>query len=233
MLLRQESAERADVLSVTGPVGRQDAAPLVHAVEQALARRPRGVVLDLLHVPCLDPEAAAALRDLTLGRSDGRLCVCSAAPGVRSALPGVPLHDDRTAALAAVPDRRGLAGFAVEHGPHGPGQARQAVRECAVRLGLEDESDDLVLVVSEMVTNAVRHGQPPVALDLRADGRSVTVCVCDGSPQPPRPRHADEDAEGGRGMALLEILAAEHGVHRSPPGKTVWARLRRRRSSGS
>lgn len=233
MLLRQESAERADVLSVTGPVSRKDAATLTDAVEHALGQRPRGVVLDLAEVPRLDAAAASALRELSLRHAGEGLCLCGATPPVRSALSGVDVHADRAGALDHLPDWRRLSGFAVEHSDHGPAQARRAVRECAERLGLQDESDDLVLVVSEMVTNAVRHGRPPVALDLYADGESVLVRVGDGSPHPPLAREADDDAESGRGMALMQVLAAEHGVDRSPPGKTVWARLRRRRASGS
>jgi anti-sigma regulatory factor (Ser/Thr protein kinase) len=79
-----------------------------------------------------------------------------------------------------------------------------------------------------MVTNAVRHGQPPVELELVADPDVVTVAVADGSPRAPRRRTAADDAESGRGMALVDVLAEEHGVRPQPPGKAVWAAVRRR-----
>ena len=115
----------------------------------------------------------------------------------------------------------------VECGPLGPGQARRAITECATRLGLDDVVDDLVLIVSEMVTNAVRHGAPPVRLEVLADDDVVRIAVGDGDPGLPRPREVDDDAEGGRGMVLVDLLAADHGVRAQPPGKTVWASVPR------
>ena len=115
----------------------------------------------------------------------------------------------------------------VDCGPQGPGQARRAVAECAARLGLDEVVDDLLLVVSELVTNAVRHGAPPVRLELHADADVVRVAVGDGEPALPEARDVDDDAEGGRGMVLVELLAREHGVREQPPGKTVWASVTR------
>lgn len=115
----------------------------------------------------------------------------------------------------------------VECGPQGPGQARRAVAECAARLGFDEVVDDLLLVVSELVTNAVRHGAPPVRLEVLADADVVRIAVGDGDPGLPLPREVDDDAEGGRGMVLVELLAREHGVREQPPGKTVWASVTR------
>ena len=92
---------------------------------------------------------------------------------------------------------------------------------------LEPIEDELLLVVSELVTNAVTHADPPVRLELQAAPDRVTVAVADGSPGHPRPRNAADDAEGGRGLPMIDLLAAETGVRPNPPGKTVWAALTR------
>ena len=97
----------------------------------------------------------------------------------------------------------------------------------AERLGLGELADDVVLLVSELVTNAVRHASAPIDLEIEVDRDEVVVAVRDGSEVPPLPREAGVEAEGGRGMLLVDLLTDEHGVRPQPPGKTVWARLHR------
>jgi anti-sigma regulatory factor (Ser/Thr protein kinase) len=218
VLLRQEVADGVEVLSVRGPVGDADAGPLADAVQRALAGDPRAVVLDLAEVSSISDHARFALGSLPhepAGFGRGALVVCPPSLGGSDALP----HTDRRAQPRTFMD--------VEHSLHGPAQARAAVNACAHRLGLDEVCDDVVLLVSEMVTNAVRYAEPPVRLELQADDREVVVAVRDGSPQPPLAREADRDAESGRGMLLVDMLAADHGVRSDPPGKAVWARLRR------
>lgn len=237
MLLRQEAGNGVAVLAVAGPVAGDDARVLRDAVDEAVDRRPRGVVIDLRDVTTLEADAVETLRGLTARTPGWPLAsfgLCGAPPEVRSALPALLVHDTREQALAHVDDRPvPQQVVTIEHTVHGPAQARRVVAECAERLGLAGAGDDLVLVVSELVTNAVRHGAPPVRLEVLADAETVLVAVADGSARAPVPRSAGDLDEGGRGMTLVHLLTADHGVRPGPPGKTVWASVRRPEATGS
>jgi two-component sensor histidine kinase len=82
------------------------------------------------------------------------------------------------------------------------------------------KSDDLALIVSELVTNAVRHGAPPFDLELRRDGSVVSGEICDCSPELPTTVD-DPDECGGYGL-LIVSAQARWGVERSNTGKRVW-----------
>ncbi|MQY36753.1 hypothetical protein SRB17_47550 [Streptomyces sp. RB17] len=78
------------------------------------------------------------------------------------------------------------------------------------------------MIVSELVTNALRYGTPPVHLRLLRD-RTLTCEVRDGNSLAPRLRHAKTVDEGGRGLFIVAQLAQNWGVRYSLDGKTVWA----------
>ncbi|WP_351226169.1 SpoIIE family protein phosphatase [Streptomyces sp. NPDC002133] len=106
-----------------------------------------------------------------------------------------------------------------------PGRARRLARRALARWGLEEElSDSVELLVSEVVTNAVRYAERPVTLRLlRTD---VLRCeVGDDSPQLPRQRRARDTDEGGRGLFLVNRLARRWGATRLSTGKVVWFEL--------
>ncbi|MFF4491844.1 ATP-binding protein [Streptomyces sp. NPDC001544] len=93
-------------------------------------------------------------------------------------------------------------------------------------------SETVALVVAELAANAVLHGRVPgrdFELRLRCDRTAgvVRVEVADthpGRPQPPQPGQDPADAEGGRGLLLVDAVATRWGVdERRGPGKTVWA----------
>jgi serine/threonine-protein kinase RsbW len=93
--------------------------------------------------------------------------------------------------------------------------------------------DDVVLVATELVTNAIRHAEPladgEVTVAWRVDGREVLVRVTDGGGSSrPRVRHPSPRETSGRGLALVETLARRWGVEDADdPGgaTTVWAAL--------
>ncbi|MBB4986250.1 ATP-binding protein [Streptomyces nymphaeiformis] len=96
------------------------------------------------------------------------------------------------------------------------------------------EGDDVRLCVSELLTNVIRHvgeGTPVTVRVVAARGGRTRVAVTDPDPRVwPVLRDATDDAESGRGLALLDALAARWGVDQGPYGKTVWCELRAGRS---
>ena len=106
--------------------------------------------------------------------------------------------------------------------------ARRSAREVfrAWRVGDEDWLHQTTLVVSELVSNAVRHGGERLSLELALEPERAVVAVNDGSAVLPERRDADPDAEGGRGLAIVEALSLSWGVQRRDGGgKRVWVEL--------
>ncbi len=118
--------------------------------------------------------------------------------------------------------------------PPSPDAARLARRVTATtltELGCTGDTLDVAqLLVSELVTNSYQHAATPALLRLDLDGPELVVEVQDGDPRPPQVLHLEHDAPGGRGLALVEALAATWGVDPvvdgdRPIGKVVWFRL--------
>lgn len=113
--------------------------------------------------------------------------------------------------------------------PESAGRARRAARTMLTDWRLERLVEDVDLVVSELVTNALLHsggvdGAPdPIRFELDLRGRTLTCRVVDSSPLPPRPEEAAETAESGRGLILVEALASAWDWEDLPDGKSVWA----------
>ncbi|MFJ6824854.1 ATP-binding protein [Streptomyces niveus] len=110
------------------------------------------------------------------------------------------------------------------------GRAREFAAEALRSWGVVDALDDVVLVASELVTNAVRAtGQKAghrVAVQLRVAGRSLYIEVWDNVPGVPEVKHLEADAEGGRGLQLVEALTTRWGICQPRSGgKVVWAEL--------
>jgi anti-sigma regulatory factor (Ser/Thr protein kinase) len=95
------------------------------------------------------------------------------------------------------------------HDARAAGQARRTTRSWLAGCPLDDRVEDLVLVVSELVSNALLHGKPPVTLMLRKVRHGVELEVHDHEPAVPTVGGAPValEAEGGRGLAIALALA--------------------------
>ena len=231
MLLDRQNEDDVEVLVLRGRVAVADASSLGAAVAEALRSTNRGVLIDLTAADAVDREAVDALAAAAAGA--GRwppVSVCGNPELLQTRLAPVPVYPDRQVAMAEVVLSGGVGPrreVQVDHGPQGPGQARAAVQAWAADIGLGQIGDDVLLVVSELVTNAVRYVKPPVCVSVRADETTVTVGVSDAASDRPAMRTADDDAENGRGLLLMSLLSAEFGVRPEGTGKVVWARLPR------
>lgn len=105
--------------------------------------------------------------------------------------------------------------------------ARRLVRDFCVGWGADCAATDAaVLLVSELVTNAVLHARTPMTVRLAHRDGVVRVEVRDSHPALPQPRRYNVDTATGRGLRLLETMASAWGVLKVPdadrPGKIVW-----------
>lgn len=109
--------------------------------------------------------------------------------------------------------------------PQSVSRARELARGQLVTWGLEGLVDTTELLVSELVTNALRYGEGEIRIRLLLD--STLVCeVWDGGLVQPRRRRARDTDEGGRGLQLVGLLSLGWGSRRTPHGKTVWFEMR-------
>ncbi len=117
-----------------------------------------------------------------------------------------------------------VAAWDLEAEPAAVARARSHVTRQLAEWGLEELEFTAELVVSELVTNAIRYGRPPVRLRLIHD-RALICEVSDSGGTTPHLRRARVFDEGGRGLLLVAQLAEHWGTRRARRGKTVWAEL--------
>jgi PAS domain S-box-containing protein len=106
--------------------------------------------------------------------------------------------------------------------PRSAGLARRVVQHLLETSAMPDLVDEAELLVSEVVTNAVLHAATPIRLRCKVQRGVLCVEVHDRSPVLPGRRDYDDDAMTGRGLAMVELLAADWGVAADESGKTVW-----------
>lgn len=113
--------------------------------------------------------------------------------------------------------------LAVPDSETSPALARSTVAQTLDSWGVPVASiDDVVLLTSELVTNAVRHGRPPIELRLRLASSEIFLEVMDGAGYLPRNLHAGPSDDHGRGLRILNMVARRSGFRLTEGGKCVW-----------
>lgn len=146
-------------------------------------------------------------------------------------------HDDDIALLVVRVDGEPVPAPALDAGRraaavlpnHGTSvrEARRLVRQVGGRAGLPDDVvDTAVLLTSEVVTNALLHGRSEARLTVEATGSALRVEVGDDNSRAPVRQEADAEALDGRGMTMVEALAADWGIRPEEGGKVVWLVVR-------
>jgi anti-sigma regulatory factor (Ser/Thr protein kinase) len=127
-------------------------------------------------------------------------------------------HEDRPHELVMTRDAVGRELGSV-------GQVRRAVRDFLTAEGVEAERDDVLLVVSELVTNSMMHAHHPPQVVVRHElaPERIDIEVSDDSPVLPARRPVDRGRFGGRGLWIVDRLSSSWGVRPGSHGKTTWA----------
>jgi serine phosphatase RsbU (regulator of sigma subunit)/anti-sigma regulatory factor (Ser/Thr protein kinase) len=170
-------------------------------------------------------RGTAELRRVLAGRSaDSLEAVCDAV--LKSLLPDRPSGSTDDVALLLARTRAlgtdQAVAWDLSVDPEQVSTARRYATEQLTRWGLDEAIFVTELVVSELVTNAIRYGVPPIRLRLIRD-RALICEVSDGSSTSPHLRRAQAYDEGGRGLLLVAQLTQRWGSRQTATGKTIWA----------
>ncbi|ANP56787.1 PAS domain S-box-containing protein [Streptomyces griseochromogenes] len=172
----------------------------------------------------IDPDVESAMARLgtELARTAtdlGTLCTSAVRQLTRAPQPDdVALLLARTHALPA--DQ--VASWHVPADPAAVAHARAEATRQVTDWGLGELAMTTELIVSELITNAIRYAEPPIRLRLLRDAR-LTCEVADASSTAPRLRHARSTDEGGRGLFLVAQLCHHWGARHTSEGKIIWA----------
>jgi hypothetical protein len=107
------------------------------------------------------------------------------------------------------------------------GEAREMARQALVRWGLNtaEEKETTLLLLTELISNGVRHANTELSLLITYDGSLLHVGVSDHDSHLPPQTAASPDAHQGWGLRLVSILSSEWGTSVNTDGKTVWFEL--------
>jgi DNA-binding NarL/FixJ family response regulator len=178
-------------------------------------------VIDLVHEVAPDTKVMVVSCRDPLDTAPGLFSAGGHGYVERTVHPGVLLEE----AVALVTDAtRTMAGH-LDRVPQSSRRGRRLTSRAAAAWGHDHLSEALELLVSELVTNALRHAEGNIEVVMRLGETSVRVEVHDDSPVVPSPVDRGTEAPSGRGLRIVEALAARWGVRSCRKGKSVWFEL--------
>jgi anti-anti-sigma regulatory factor len=253
--IEQTTQDRCALVALRGQLELAAVPRLRQVLLKRLAERPAAVICDLSAVPAIEAASATVFSTVASHPASGwpatSLALCGARPAVAAVLGRLrlphflPMHASLEDALANATARPPYLReeLVLASSLAAPSAARRFVREVCWYWRLEEpgrpddpaeqpEPDDLVdravLLADELVTNAVMHAGSAGELRLRVElhDERLRVAVHDAVPRLLHPAaFPGPEAEGGRGLILVEELATAWGVHPRAGGKVVWCVL--------
>jgi anti-anti-sigma factor len=253
----QSTRDGCAILAPVGELNLKAMPALRRVLLKRLAEQPVAVICDLSGLRAMDSSCAAVFASVANHPSshwpDTNLLVCCAQPTVSAMLERLgmaqflAMHPSIEEALAQARSRPPYLRAELPLGPSptAPAAARRFVRDTCwqwqlhtvdeptdplARLRVEELVDRAVLLASELVTNAVVHTHGPPRLRLELVAGRLHLAVADQSPRllGLATDPGDPEAEGGRGLLVVDQLASAWGVQHPPEGgKVIWCVLER------
>ncbi|WP_181801478.1 SpoIIE family protein phosphatase [Streptomyces shenzhenensis] len=174
-------------------------------------------------------DADLGLEALTRAMDRGGTSLAETCDSIITARPEGSAEDDAAILLVRVHalDADSMVGQQVPSDPSTVAAARTRVSRQLEKWGLQDMTFTAELVVSELVTNAIRYGEEPISFRLLRDRDRTLICeVSDGGHTSPYLRRATTEDEGGRGLFLVAQFTDRWGTRFSRQGKTIWTEFR-------
>ncbi|MEV4619086.1 ATP-binding protein [Asanoa sp. NPDC049573] len=226
----------ATVVAAIGDLDAAGASDLRAALFNALADQPAALIVELSQLTSGDAATLTVLAAVArrAGMFPGVPFAVVARPGLPQDASGsggtYPIRGTAAQALDAIADGDAVPTVR-ELLPPIAGVSRHAralVTEMCARWQLDDIVGPACVVVSELVSNAVRHAGTTMTLVLSLRGHNLLVSVEDGNPDPPRLAAAadPDDPAAGRGLAIVDEITSRWGWRPTGSGKVVWAVLR-------
>jgi anti-anti-sigma regulatory factor/anti-sigma regulatory factor (Ser/Thr protein kinase) len=222
-----------------------ESVPAVRAVLlKCLAQSPDAVIVDVAELrlanrALLTVFPAALRTGASSTASTGALVLCAASPALSTAMNGsllgeVAVYGTREQAMVAVAESQISAprriSLRLSPTTNAPATARAIVLDACLKWKIDHLRGPATVVISELVSNAVRHAGTDIQLGAALRGDYLHLSVHDGSSDMPVPGQVTDAElpllENGRGLHLIDVYTTAWGTTRTARGKTVWATLR-------